>query len=175
MKRRPPTTQDAARARRTDAISLQILNLSTLLRRSASISYKRALGLASSEWRLLGLLGEHGALLQQNVAEALGQDKGQTSRVVSRLFDAKLVTRRRAAGGVLVDLDDKGRALVASMNVLMRRRNAKLLEGLGSDEKEVLVRALHRVTENARRLLDSAHERGDPGPQQGKSTARRNG
>jgi DNA-binding MarR family transcriptional regulator len=151
--------QQMARKRRTprrlNPVSPQVMKLATLLRRSAASSYKRAFGFANGEWRLVGLLGENGPMLQNAVVEALGQDKGQTSRAVARLVDGDLITRERTAGGVLIQLNPRGQAIFESMRELIRERNSRLLDGLESAERSVLLRALRRMTENAQALLDA--------------------
>jgi DNA-binding MarR family transcriptional regulator len=142
-------------ARKLNPVSPQVMKLATLLRRSAASSYKRAFGFANGEWRLVGLLGENGPMLQNALVEALGQDKGQTSRGVARLGEGNLIVRARTPGGVLIQLSPRGQVIFRSMRELIRERNARLLEGLDAAERSTLLRALRRMTENAQALLDS--------------------
>src|ERR1035441_9019794 len=106
--------------RKLNPVSPQVMKLATLLRRSASSSYKRAFGFANGEWRLIGLLGENGPMLQNALVEALGQDKGQTSRGVARLVEGNLIVRARTPGGVLIRLSPCGQVIFGSMRELIR-------------------------------------------------------
>jgi DNA-binding MarR family transcriptional regulator len=156
--RNMPPNQSSKKKRtsvgKLNPVSPRLLRLATLLRRSASISYRRAFGLANGEWRLIGLLGEHGPMLQNELVYTLGQDKAQTSRAVAELVDAELITRERTGSGMLIDLSSKGKSIFESMSKLILARNTRLLAGLDKKEREALLRALDRLTENARVLLD---------------------
>jgi DNA-binding MarR family transcriptional regulator len=150
-------------ARKLNPVSPQVMKLATLLRRSAASSYKRAFGFSNGEWRLVGLLGENGPMLQNALVEALGQDKGQTSRAVARLVDGDLIVRERTPGGVLIQLSSRGETVFQSMRELIRERNSRLLEGLDANDRSTLLRVLRRMTENAQALLASEPETDDPG------------
>lgn len=93
-------------------------------------------------------------MLQNELVYTLGQDKAQTSRAVAELVDAELITRERTGSGMLIDLSSKGKSIFESMSKLILARNTRLLAGLDKKEKEALLRALDRLTENARVLLD---------------------
>ena len=151
--------------RKLNPVSPQVMKLATLLRRSASSSYKRAFGFANGEWRLIGLLGENGPMLQNALVEALGQDKGQTSRAVARLVDGDLVVHERTPNGMLICLNPRGQATFDSMREMIRERNETLLNGLDATDRSTLLRALKRMTENAQALLDAESGLSDGGVQ----------
>src|ERR1035441_8390437 len=118
--RRRTMAEKRSAPRKLNPVSPQVMKLATLLRRSASSSYKRAFGFASGEWSLVGLLGENGPMLQNALVEALGQDKGQTSRGVARLVEGNLIVRARTPGGVLIRLSPCGQVIFGSMRELIR-------------------------------------------------------
>ena len=78
---------------RNPLLSYRIITLATLLRRSASLTYRRQFSLSQIDWSILALVGEHAPLSHNQLADLIGLDKGQLSRGVSALVAKDLITR----------------------------------------------------------------------------------
>lgn len=141
--------------RRQRRVSPTILKLSSLLRRSASITFRRELDLQSAEWRALALIGDDGPLSHGALCELMAQDKGQVSRVVASLVADDMVVRAANGRSISLSLADKGRAVYGRLTVLSYRRNERLLAGLKAAEIEVLFRCLDVMTRNAVQMMAS--------------------
>src|SRR5262245_9789240 len=70
----------------------KILLLGNLVGRSATIRYRRLLGLPQVSWRIVALLGAQPPMTLLELAARAGIDKGQVSNGVSDLVRRKLVS-----------------------------------------------------------------------------------
>ena len=64
-------------------VSYKVITLATLVRRTASIVYRRKLRLSQIEWSIVAIVGEHAPLSLNALADRMGLDKGQLSRGVA--------------------------------------------------------------------------------------------
>lgn len=138
-----------AATRRPRRVSPTILKLSSLLRKSASLTFRRELGLQSAEWRALALIGDDGPLSHGALCDLMAQDKGQVSRVVASLVADDMVVRAANGRSITLSLADRGRAVYDRLTVLSYRRNERLLAGLKAAQVEVLFHCLDVMTRNA--------------------------
>ena len=97
-------------AKPSDLLSSKVIRLANVLRRGSTLVYGRRFGLSQVEWRIVALVGEHGPISLNPLAELMGLDKGQTSRGVSALVARRLVLReyRREGRGVRITLQCRG-------------------------------------------------------------------
>ena len=75
-------------------------------------------GITRREWRMIGLLADHGPLPPSRLAELAQLDRTRTSRAVTALTAKGLVQRQTQAGDArraLVRLSEAGRALHAEL------------------------------------------------------------
>lgn len=124
-----------------------------MLRKSASITFRRELGLQSAEWRALALIGDDGPLSHGALCELMAQDKGQVSRVVAVLVADGMVVRTANGRSITLSLADKGKAVYERLTVLSYQRNERLLAGLKAAEIAVLFHCLDVMTRNALHLM----------------------
>ena len=156
--------------RRPRRISPGVLKLSSLLRKSASVTFRRELGLQSAEWRALALIGDDGPLSHGALCELMAQDKGQVSRVVASLVADEMVARTANGRSITLSLAARGEALYERLTVLSYQRNRRLLAGLKPAEVRTLFHCLDVLTANAQQLLASESAAtmlrppGPPGP-----------
>lgn len=144
-----------AAARRPRRVSPTVLKLSSLLRKSASITFRRELALQSAEWRALALIGDDGPLSHGALCELMAQDKGQVSRVVASLVADDMVVRQANGRSITLSLAGKGRAIYERLTVISYQRNDRLLAGLKATEIRMLFHCLDVMTENAVQLMSS--------------------
>ena len=97
-------------AKPSDLLSSKVIRLANVLRRSSTLVYGRRFGLSQVEWRIVALVGEHGPVTLNALAELMGLDKGQTSRGVSALVARRLLLReyRREGRGIRITLSARG-------------------------------------------------------------------
>lgn len=131
-----------------------VLTLASLIRRTATLSYRRGFGLQSNEWRVLVLVADNGPMSNTELCERMAQDKGQVSRAISAMVDAGYVLREPRGRAVRVSLTESGRTLARELIAISRRRSDALLDGLDLDERRVLFDCLARISANARALCE---------------------
>ena len=141
--------------RRPRRVSPTVLKLSSLMRKTASVTFRRELGLQPAEWRALALIGDDGPLSHGALCELMAQDKGQVSRVVASLVAAGMVARNVNGRSVTLSLGPAGRPVYARLTTLSHQRNRRFLEGLQPQEVAVMFHCLDVMTRNAQQLMAS--------------------
>lgn len=143
-------------AKPSDLLSSKVIRLANVLRRSSTLVYGRRFGLSQVEWRIVALVGEHGPISLNPLAELMGLDKGQTSRGVSALVARRLVLReyRREGRGVRITLTTRGAQIYDELMTSALERNRVLLQGMSQAEKSAFFEILDRLTRLARTLLE---------------------
>jgi DNA-binding MarR family transcriptional regulator len=133
-----------------------VIRLANVLRRGSTLVYGRRFGLSQVEWRIVALVGEHGPISLNPLAELMGLDKGQTSRGVSALVARRLVLReyRREGRGVRITLTTRGAQIYDELMTSALERNRVLLQGMSQAEKSAFFEILDRLTRLARTLLE---------------------
>lgn len=163
MARKPPAdktaTDDVRENRAPRLVSSRVIHLATLLRRTASLAYKREFDLASSEWRILVLTGEFAPLSHGELTELASLDKGQLSRGVSALVDRGLLLRTRNRRQALIELSAEGRALFERIMALAEERNRQLVRGIPEADVEAFFRTVEQMMRTAKELFRAEQER----------------
>ena len=147
----------------TAMMSSRLMVLANLLKRGAILRYKRLAGLSSVEFGLVASLGRRPPMSVIRLAEAVGMDKGQISRALAVLVSRKLVAKAvnpRDNREALVSLTRTGRAAHDAIVAGARERNQRLLEQLDSDEVEMLLEHIERLTRKAEAMLAVEKELG---------------
>ena len=109
-------------------------------------------GITRREWRLVALLGQHGALRSSHLAERALLDRARTSKAVTSLVAKGLVSRQVGAGdGRLVQLalTDAGQALHRAVLPRVQAINQQLLQALAPAAVDQLDQALARLQQQA--------------------------
>ena len=133
-----------------------MIRLANVLRRSSTLVYGRRFGLSQVEWRIVALVGEHGPVTLNALAELMGLDKGQTSRGVSALVARRLLLReyRREGRGIRITLSARGAQIYDDLMTSALERNRVLLHGMSAAEKNEFFEILDRLTRLARTVLE---------------------
>jgi len=139
-----------------EMVSHRVITLANLLRRSASLRYRRMFGLALIEWRIIGMLGAARPVSLNELARRVGLSKSQMSRGVAGLVARRLVSRAtnsRDNREIALALSAEGRAIYAALNKAALERNRALVAGMGEGDLARLSALLDALTERARALL----------------------
>ena len=142
-------------------VTMRMVILFNLLRRSALLTQRKDFGLSEIEWRIMTLMnrGEHPEPLSLNdIAQMLVQDRGQLSRAVKGMVERGILTRNRKPGGpeIEIGLADRGRELHALMVERALERDRFLLEDIDPADIEVMRRVVDKMILKAEMLMEDA-------------------
>lgn len=139
-------------------VSMRLVILNTLMRRSMIIAQKRIFGLSEIEWRIMTQVSEGVSLSLNNLADVLVQDRGQLSRAVKAMVERGLLTRSRKPGGpeIEIALAPAGLELRARMTERAMERDAFLTQGIAEEDLAVVRRVVETMIGRAEDLLDQA-------------------
>jgi DNA-binding MarR family transcriptional regulator len=141
-------------------VSYKVITLATLLRRSASLVYRRKLGLSQIDWTIIALVGEHAPLSLNDLSERMGLDKGQLSRGVAGLVRRGFLNRgrRREQRGIQITLTPRGIRAYEKLIEIALERNREMLARLSNRERQTLFKALAALSDVAREILRREQE-----------------
>jgi DNA-binding MarR family transcriptional regulator len=165
-KARPKARKAGTPAQAPFVLSRRVMMLGNLLRRAATLRYRRLLDLKPGEWGIVGQLGERAPRSLIDLADAMGLDKAQISRGVSNLVRQGLVTRKTNPGNsreVLIALTPRGRTANAIILEAGGRANETLLADLSPRERRELAELLDLFTQRAYELLGDEQALGPVG------------
>ena len=158
-----PTATRRAREARSDGaltirdlLSYRLHVVANLLSRGAAMRYRREFGVSLWEWRTVALLGAQAPLSLNELAAAAGLDKSQMSRVVAGLVERGIVARaadENDGRGVQLGLSRSGEKLCEGLIRAAAERNDAFLGCLSQSERECLERALQKLGDQARALI----------------------
>lgn len=157
-----PSVEERARMPMRGLLTVRIINLLDLLRRSGTLANKREFGLSGMEWRIMAQVGEHAPLSLNDLAELLSLDRGQLSRAVKAMVERRLLDRKRRPGGpaIMITLTEGGRALYVRMIELAVARNRFLVGDIPDEEIERVAAVLEAVKHKAQLLLEQERAMG---------------
>lgn len=141
-------------------VSMRMVVLFNLMRRSTMVSHRRDFDLNENQWRIMSQMGEFAPLSLNGLAELLVQDPGQLSRAVKGMVERGWLTRERKPGGpeVEIGLTDAGQELWESMTQRAIDRDNFLTEGLSAQEVEAVRKVIDHMIDKAEDLMENALE-----------------
>lgn len=104
-----------------------------------------------TRWRILAVLAMGDGITINEVVERAMMQQSALSRALMNMEKedyVRRVARRDDARYVEVFLTDKGRALFNSLNVVVRRRQQRLLEGFSPQELATAFALIRRMSQN---------------------------
>jgi DNA-binding MarR family transcriptional regulator len=113
----------------------------------------RCEGINVTRWRILAVLAMGDGITINEIVDRAMMQQSALSRALMNMEREKFVSRvpRRAdARYVEVFLTDKGRTLFNSLNVVVRRRQKRLLKGFSPREVAATFALMRRLTRNMR-------------------------
>ena len=161
-----PATHNSAAARNgtmRELLTIRIVGLLELLRRSGTIANQREFGLSRIEWRIMAQVGGYAPLSLNDLAELTQLDRGQLSRTVKAMAQRGLLVSRRRPGGpaIVITLSDDGQVMHDRMVGMAIDRNRFLVGDLSDDALTQFAEMLDEVTRKAQLLLERERAIGD--------------
>lgn len=101
--------------------------------------------ISPAQFFVLAWVARHGAMQQSDLAQALGVTAANVSQLVSKLDDARLVTREDQGKAKLVGLTDKGRTLVNRLAPEHDEFLASRFAALTAAERKTLLALLEKL------------------------------
>jgi len=146
-----------------DLLSMRMVVLFSIMRRSTIFNQRRMFDLTEIEWRIMSQMHEHAPLSLNGLAELLMQDRGQLSRAVKSLVERGLMTRTRKPGGpeIEIGLAEGGKQLQARMVDLAIQRDVFLTNGIDPADVEAARRVVEQMITRAEVLAEEALAAGE--------------
>lgn len=143
-----------------ELVSLRMVALFGLLRRSGVLAQRRLFDLSELEWRVMTQVAAYGPLSLNGLAELLVQDRGQLSRTVKGMVERGLLSRERKPGGpeIVIELAPEGEALHKRMIVWAVARDNALTKDVPREDIHRICGALDQMIDRAHALLDEERE-----------------
>jgi DNA-binding MarR family transcriptional regulator len=110
-------------------------------------------GINVTRWRILAVLSMGDGITINEIIDRAMVQQSALSRALMRMEKenyVRRVLRREDARCVEVYLTDKGRALFNSLNIVVRRREQRLLEGFSPSGIEAAFSLMRRLSRNMR-------------------------
>jgi DNA-binding MarR family transcriptional regulator len=126
-----------------------LLWLTNKLASSATRLYKDRFGIAIADWRVLSYLQVYPWSTAASACELMGMDKAAVSRSLSFMMSQGwLESRPKGLRKVEYTVSPEGRKLHDRAIKLVLARQEALLTGLTDDDRQHLLRCLHRMLDN---------------------------
>ncbi|MBO9575753.1 MAG: winged helix DNA-binding protein [Sphingobium sp.] len=137
-----------------DLILPALRSLMVYIRRNGSSLFRRQVGLANLEWRVLTLIAENVPISLSALIPLAARDKSQVARAVKQLHAIGLV-RRHDEGRVNVrlELTSAGIARHDQVRAIRQRHDGLVFAGFRPDQRRFYLDILSRITRNAAALL----------------------
>ena len=138
--------------RLADFLPYQLSIASNAVSTRIAEQYRKRFALKTTEWRIMAVLGDGGALTQRDLSQLTLMDKVPVNRACKRLEDRGLVQRSPNAKdgrSHMLELTAEGRAVHAGIMPLARKIEEELFDVLSIEEREALRDMLARVRDNA--------------------------
>lgn len=149
----PPDPASRRPAKRlADFLPYQLSVASNAVSTRIAEQYRRRFALKTTEWRVMAVLGDAGALTQRELCRLTLMDKVPVNRACRVLEDRDLAVRRpnaRDGRSHLLELTDEGRAVHARIMPLAEAIEAELFGVLDDAERAAFAAMLARVREAA--------------------------
>lgn len=137
-------------------VTMRMIILFGLMRRSGAITQRHQFNLSETEWRIMAQVGEFAPLSLNGLAELLLLDRGQLSRTVKGMVERGLLSRERKPGGpeIEIDLTKEGRELHARMVERAVERDRVLVEGIPEKDLQTFRRVIDTMIARAEAIMD---------------------
>ena len=115
-------------------------------------AYNDAFGLKVTEWRVMAMLGDAGALTQRELTAKTLMDKVAVNRACKVLEERKLAVRvpnKKDGRSHHLELTDSGRDMHGKIVPMAREIEAGLLASIAQDEQELFRSLLDRIRQKA--------------------------
>lgn len=140
-------------------VTMRMVAIFSLLRRTEILAHRRIFGLSEIEWHIITLAGERAPFSLNRLAALTMKDEGQLSRAVKKMSARGLVTRKRKPGGpeIEIELSKDGRAVYETMVERAISRDRWLTADIAAEDLAALWRITDTMNRKARELLEEQH------------------
>lgn len=144
-------------------ISMRMVILFSIMRRSTVPKQRRLFELNEIEWRIMSQMGEHAPTSLNGLAVVLMQDRGQLSRSVKSLVERGYLTRSRKPGGpeIAIGLTENGKLLQLRMIEMAIQRDAFLTDGIDPADLDAARRVVEQMIARAEILAEEVSAQDD--------------
>ena len=149
-------------------VSFRFRRLTNMYSKAAASVYGRKFGLTLNEWRAISLIWAEGSLSTSRLSSQALFDRGMTGRIITALLKRGLVVRTANPSdgrGVMLELSDQCKALMAEVSPVAYEQNRHLLACLTQKEAEMLDTIVTKLTHQAQGMLDIERELASLGKQ----------
>jgi DNA-binding MarR family transcriptional regulator len=108
-------------------------------------------GINATRWRILAVLAMGDGITVNEITERAMMQQSALSRALMKMERERYVRRLSGVGDgryVEVFLTGRGRALFKSLNVVVRRRQDRLLKGFSAQERQAALTLMRRLGRN---------------------------
>lgn len=126
----------------------------------ASSVYEKACGVSIRDLRFLRIAAFDPGLPQGRLAEQSYVEKTLVSKTITQLVRRNLLRREidpRDARRIRLYVTEAGQAIVDQCEVIGRRLEAELIEGLSAEDRIVFGRCIEKMTSNVEAMLARRH------------------
>lgn len=148
--RRKPSRGDCGRERFDDFLPHLIARLAYQLHLDL-VEKLRQEGINATRWRILAVLAMGDGITVNEITDRAMLQQSALSRALMKMEQERYLRRVSGVGDgryVEVFLTDKGRALFNSLNIVVRRRQDRLLQGFSQLERQAALRLMRRLGRN---------------------------
>jgi len=141
-----------AKGRLADLLPYQLSVTSNAVSGTISRRYRVRFGLKITEWRLIAVLGDAGAVTQRDLTQATLMDKVAVNRASKVLEERELVKRKPNASdgrSHLLELTEEGRAVHQEVMPMVERMERDIFSVLSAQEQDQFKGMLNRIFDNA--------------------------
>lgn len=137
-------------------VTMRMVAIFSLLRRTEILAHRRLFGLSEIEWHIITLAGELAPFSLNQLAALTMKDEGQLSRAVKKMTARGLMTRKRKPGGpeIEIELSKDGRAVYETMVKRAISRDHWLTADIAAEDLAALWRITDIMNRKARELLE---------------------
>lgn len=138
--------------RLVDFLPYQLSVASNAVSTRIAEQYRKRYALKTTEWRIMAVLGDSGALTQRELSQLTLMDKVPVNRACKALEERGLAERKpneQDGRSHLLELTTEGRAVHAGIMPLALKIEAELFSVLSEEEQASLRTMLARIRDNA--------------------------
>ncbi|WP_424138281.1 MarR family winged helix-turn-helix transcriptional regulator [Roseomonas chloroacetimidivorans] len=140
----------------------------------ASRLYRERFDLGITDWRVLAYLGVEPKGTNAAICQLIGLDKAAVSRSVAVLEEKKLIRSTPVSGRTVeLAITPKGRRVYEQILVLALAREEALLSGFTAEERQLVIRFLHRFLDNIPLMNAIGQDGANPSKPPGKNASGR--
>jgi len=153
MKAAKPVAAEPLAPQKLDYLAYRLDMVSVMLKRLATVDYKREFGVSVRDLRVLRFVAQEPGLIQGRLADLCLLEKGATSKLVTAMVFKGLLVRQVGtydARHIELRLTKQGEKVVARCDEIGHSIERDLLDVLTPNERVVFERSVQKLTQALR-------------------------